>query len=431
MSKIDETVDSGLCVECGLCTAVCPKNCIVLKDRGTPEIHEGCIACGLCAEICPGQPFDYKAVYEKEKLSPETDFWAGAFRSCYRLVHKDAALLKNSTSGGAVSGMVKKLLEKGSYDAAFLVEDNRFDKRAGVGLHKTVAAIVEKAVIDRVEKTAKSRYIPVSQAAAAEYMLKNREAKLILVGTACAIHGFLNIIDRFKLCRENYLLLGLFCDSCMGYEVYDYFCQHPKVKGQIEEFYFRDKAKKGWPGDMRIVCEGGRVLNLDRSARMEVKEHFKMERCLYCLDKLNQFADISFGDDYSSSKRDFKGASAVIVRSEAGTAAFEACKEEFEVRVASIEDIVRTQHLNKRRDNYYYGRLKGLSVALPPIAEELKEETSAYEKAYRSKLAKLKSARKMSYSEIQRSISVKKKLLDRLKKLKSDVLYVIYGSKGH
>ncbi|HDZ69039.1 MAG TPA: 4Fe-4S dicluster domain-containing protein [Phycisphaerales bacterium] len=61
------TIDTERCKGCGLCVAVCPKNCIVISERSNktgyypaqacPDsaLHknDGCTGCAMCAIICP------------------------------------------------------------------------------------------------------------------------------------------------------------------------------------------------------------------------------------------------------------------------------------------------------------------------------------------------------------------------------------------
>jgi ferredoxin len=41
------------CDFCGACVAVCPPDCIELKEADITIEHEICIDCDLCANICP------------------------------------------------------------------------------------------------------------------------------------------------------------------------------------------------------------------------------------------------------------------------------------------------------------------------------------------------------------------------------------------
>ncbi len=53
---------------------------------------------------------------------------------------------------------------------------------------------------------------------------------------------------------------------------------------------------------------------------MRVKEIFQLKRCIYCCDKLNQFADISLGDDYVNHKGSMQvnGRNLVVLRTQEG-----------------------------------------------------------------------------------------------------------------
>ncbi|MFQ6056860.1 MAG: 4Fe-4S dicluster domain-containing protein [Methanosarcinales archaeon] len=39
--------------KCGICVGQCPKDAIVLEDKGNAKITPACILCGKCLEVCP------------------------------------------------------------------------------------------------------------------------------------------------------------------------------------------------------------------------------------------------------------------------------------------------------------------------------------------------------------------------------------------
>ena len=41
------------CDFCEVCVAVCPVNCIEVRESSIQIFHEVCIDCDLCVEICP------------------------------------------------------------------------------------------------------------------------------------------------------------------------------------------------------------------------------------------------------------------------------------------------------------------------------------------------------------------------------------------
>lgn len=356
MSTVENTVNDNLCISCGICKAVCPVNCIRYeKEKGlwVPVIDkEKCIQCGKCYQICPGKGFDYTKNLPEAEAST---FWFGECRGVYIAWTRDEKRRQNAVSGGVVTELVYNLLEGGEYDAAFLVGTHQYQDRQ---------AYTERYVKgDTLEDSQKSRYLPVSQEKAAAYILSHRKEKVILVGTGCFVQGICNIIQSCHLKRENYFIIGLFCDRTMSWEVIDYFSKHPALKGEkLSKLYFRTKDAGGWPGGVQMETDSGRVIKLPNTERMKVKDYFYPERCMYCLDKLNMFADISVGDNYTGEYSDALGSSSVIVRTDQGVRIWEKYQSHFECRKSAAELIKKSQHLARRKENCRYAGLKEKSI---------------------------------------------------------------------
>jgi ferredoxin len=47
------TIRKDRCDFCGTCVAVCPENCIEVREASIHIYHSECIDCDLCVEICP------------------------------------------------------------------------------------------------------------------------------------------------------------------------------------------------------------------------------------------------------------------------------------------------------------------------------------------------------------------------------------------
>ena len=313
-----------------------------------PEISEECVECGLCRKVCPHNSLtDYDGT---EKLE---EYILGEYKSVFCAKNKDRELLKDAASGGVVTGIIRRLLDKGEYDSAFLVCGYNYN-----------APIMTKRFTagDSLKGTTRSRYLTVSHENTVRYMLEHPDERIIIVGTGCAIQGFLNTINvQRKLHRENYLLIGLFCEKTMNYNVIRYFSQHKAGHGRtIKEFYFKHKAAGGWPGNVRIVYEDESVCDLPNTERMKVKDYFSCERCLYCLDKLNRNADISVGDNYIKKNADPEGVSSVIVRTEIGRRVWEICRDGFEYHVDAAEELLKAQVISSKAGNFEFAKIKGL-----------------------------------------------------------------------
>ncbi len=82
-----------------------------------------------------------------------------------------------------------------------------------------------------------------------------------------------------------------------------------------------------------------------------------MSRCLFCLDKLNMVADISFGDCYIEEKSSANGKSNVIVRSEKGRKIFDKYSYLFTLESEDIGRVRKSQYLSDRRGNLQYAKV--------------------------------------------------------------------------
>ena len=401
---VSEVVETGHCVSCGLCASVCPRACIELHRKNgmyQPCIDEKkCIQCGICNRVCPGNQFDYNREYA---CSSEPDnFWVGNYIKILSMQTQNREILMSATSGGVVTQIVKNLLDSGEYDCAFLV--NTHDFKQQVRTKK-----FEKS--DDILQSTKSRYIPVAQNEAMAYALKHREKKIIFVGTGCSVHGILNVIREFSLNRDHYFIIGLFCDRTMHYGIFDFFNQHPKCNGKLSELVFRTKESGGWPGNMRLNLCNGQVVDLKASERMLVKEYFQLERCLYCLDKLNQFADLSIGDDYAISKNDKYGRSAVMIRSDKGESVIDSMKGCFHSYVIPEESVVKGQKIHLREKNLAFIKYKKLNAAIPQkVIEAFAEQKKDFGTEYQSRISKIKMGEQCSYKNIISKIPFRKKV---------------------
>ena len=332
--SVSSVVRDKLCIGCEICSTICPKNCISyeLKDKGIyePVIDQTlCIECGLCEKVCPGKN-------RNDGIStPYSE------NDAFLAYSTEKEICDNATSGGVVTSIIKKMLETKTYDVAFALEGNDVSQK------KEAVKLELKDLLS----SQKSRYITVSHAKTANYMLENPDKKLIIVGTPCAVSGLINLIVLKKLNRDNYLFIGLFCDGTMSYNVLEYFDKHPKLKGGLKKFNFRDKRVGGWPGNILAVTNDNTEVQLPKSERMMVKSYFKPERCLYCLDKLNRLADISVGDNYVEGRKRAQGGNAVIINTDLGRHIWFQVSDRIKAEVCDINEVIASQKLEQKKKN--------------------------------------------------------------------------------
>lgn len=345
-----ETRRRNLCISCGVCKNVCKRKCIkYVRDIGgggyLPYVEKDrCINCGLCLEICPGVKVDYIELYEYLEQGYPKNIFLGNYLECFNAYANSDILRNNGVSGGVATSIIKYCILNKIFEGAFVVNATKFESQIISEYIDTVVGI---------EKSQKSRYLPVSHEEAVKQILLNRNKRYIIIGTSCAIQGIIKVIMKFKLNRDNYLLLGLFCDKILNYNFYDYFEDNFAKKNSIDKFYFRYKETCGWPGNVHIDFKNGKSKNISRVERIRVKDIFCPERCLYCIDKLNQFSDISLGDNYSNKKMIFMDSNSIIVRTDIGKKIINEMINSNYISVLPIEinDIYNSQKIADRVKN--------------------------------------------------------------------------------
>lgn len=353
---IEKTTKNDLCVSCGICKAVCPVDAINMKPQNgqyIPQIdHSKCIDCGKCLKICPGYEVDYTELYENKEWNYPNNIFEGNFINSYITYTKDDKIRKEATSGGVITNLLIKLTKDSLYDKAFVVDFNPGEK----------SEVKSKAVDSKEDiiKAAKSKYLPVSVEDVCNYIKEHQDDKVIVVGTSCHFHGINKFAIEENLSLGNVLFFGLFCDRTLNLNLLEFFKDnYIGSEDKLYSFDYRNKEDKGWPGNLKIKLEKGKEKYIDRKIRMWLKPYFTLNRCLFCIDKLNQLADISFGDCYIRGEESYLGKSNIIIRSKKGQVVFNKVKDILEYEEVSFDKIVESQHIDKRKDNLKYDRFNG------------------------------------------------------------------------
>lgn len=347
--KIDTVITTramDLCVSCGICASICPVSAISMQfQRGqfVPYINENCTKCGICLKICPGIDFLPKEFKEKDLSIMQKD----NCMECYTAFTTDIEIRVKSSSGGIITQFVSNLISNGDYDYVFVLNFTHFSGKE-IKLEKTNDT-------NFILASAKSKYVPVSFYNVAEELKKRKEEKYIIIGTGCEIYGIKKFIKEIKLKEDNLLFLGLFCEKTLNFNLFAYYeKQYKKANEKISEFYFKNKEKNGWPGDTKIVFDSKREIFIDRRVRIQLKDYFQLRRCLVCLDKLNYYADISFGDCYIKGCEDWLGKSNIVIRSVKGREVFVRYMWLFKTEQVSLDAILYSQSISFKKQNILF-----------------------------------------------------------------------------
>lgn len=349
--NIVKTRKLDLCTSCEICAAVCPKSAIVMEykyGQFLPKVNdEKCTNCGLCLKLCPGIDIDPLKL-RQEKIS--NHIFDGLCLESYTAYSNDPEIRKNSTSGGLITTLIIELIKNKKCDAVFVLDFDKFNGKP-VRLKATNN-------INEIINAAKSKYIPASVYNVISILKKKDNRKYIIVGTPCQIYGIKKFIKKFKISEDNLVFLGLFCDKTLNFNIIQYFKDiYSKLNEQLIKFEFRTKEKYGWPGNSKVYFDSGRKLIVDRSVRIQLKNYFQLNRCLFCYDKLNRLADISFGDCYIEGKGEFNGKSSVIVRTKKGKEIFDKYSYLFNLKEENIAEIRKSQHIIDKNKNLEFNKI--------------------------------------------------------------------------
>lgn len=338
VSKIREF---GLCTSCEICSASCPFDAISMRyedGQFVPKVDSSkCTDCGLCYKACPG-------------MDIKTDgLDAGPHLEAYSAYTKNREILQNSTSGGCISQLVIDLLNKGRFRGAFVLDFDTFKRKP--------ARLTLATNESEVKKASRSKYIPASVYNVIKELERSEKPNFIIVGTPCQLSGIKRFIELKGIDDSGLLFLGLFCEKTLNYNVLRYFEErYSKKDEKLVRFDFKNKEKDGWPGHPKLYFDSGRTLMVSRDERIKVKDYYQLERCIYCTDKLNRMADISFGDCYIAGK-DNPGRSSIVIRTEKGQNIWEECSDSFVHEPSSFESIKRSQHWSDKKENLDLARL--------------------------------------------------------------------------
>jgi len=349
--NIVKTRELDLCTSCEICAAVCPKGAIIMEykyGQFLPKVNdEKCTKCGLCLKLCPGIDIDPLKL-RQEKIS--NHIIDGHCLESYTAYSNDSEIRRNSTSGGLITTLIIELIKNKEFDAVFVLDFNKFDGKP--------ARLKATNNINEIINAAKSKYIPASVYNVINILKKKDNRKYIIVATPCQIYGIKKFIKKFEISEGNLVFLGLFCDKTLNFNIIQYFKDiYGKLNEQLIKFEFRTKEEYGWPGNSKIYFSSSRDIIVDRKVRVQLKKFFQLNRCLFCYDKLNRLADISFGDCYIEGESDFNGKSSVIIRTKKGKEIFDKYLYLFTLEKVNIEEIRKSQHIIDKNKNIEFNKI--------------------------------------------------------------------------
>lgn len=334
------------CTGCRACEQLCTNRCISMRTDKEgfliSDVSEaGCIDCGLCTKICP-----------QNKIANAT--------KPHRVValrYKDDKVLLNSASGGAFVGMAATVLEQDGvvYGAAYQRD-------------LTVVHIAVESICD-LKKLQSSKYVQsdtLNTYSDVKTMLRGGR-EILYSGTPCQIGGLYAYLGRDY---PNLLTAEIICHGVPSPKLFAKYLEWLKIKynEDILHYDFRDKTA-GW--GLRYKTKT-KTKTIHISARSDPYYWYFLQgytyreccyRCKYATEK--RISDFTLGDYWGIQSEhpsfyDMKGISLMLINTDKAEKWFENNKHLFYTQESSFdkaskwnENLIRPTKRPEIRDAIY------------------------------------------------------------------------------
>lgn len=325
-NNVSLTVKAGLCMGCGLCEDICPKNCISIETENTniPVVDDkACINCGLCRKVCAGQGVEIEK-RAKEYFGESCNYhkMLGHYLRTYKGYSTEYDIRYHCASGGCLSQLLIWLLDKGEIDGAIVTgyqKDKPMEPRAYVARNR-----------EDVLAGKSSKYCVVTMNGIARE-IHETPGRYVVVGLPCHIHAFRKYSSVDKTVGERIVgYFTIFCSSNKNMDSQKYMLWRYKIdKNKLAEFSYRDEGCLGsvFFREKNRIPMGKPIEFLDfyRGARA----FFSISRCAVCSDFFGELGDICFGDlNVNGPNDDPIGINSIISRSAYWDSLLQKCAEE-------------------------------------------------------------------------------------------------------
>mgnify|MGYP002581571268 FL=1 len=325
-----EVTEKQNCCGCTACVAVCPKNCIEMKEDMEgflyPEVDQSsCIHCNACDRVCP-------ILNVKERKPFE--------QSAYIVQNKDVEVLRESTAGGAFTAIAKYVIHNSG--VVF-----------GVELNKNLEAhhiYVED--VTELKRFRNSKYVQSSVGGTlrkVKFFLEQGKT-VCFSGTPCQIEG---LKCYLKKDYENLITVDVVCRAVPSPLIFRKYVelQKQELEDDIKTVRFRDKYYGYKYSTMNVVTDRNhgnyhQGVESDPWLRAFFSNICDRPSCHNCHFR-NQYrvSDFTIWDCFPAGRvskelDNDKGATRVLVHTDKGRRIFEAIKDDFSYVEVKPEEAV-------------------------------------------------------------------------------------------
>ena len=307
------------CTGCMACRFACPKAAISMEEdiEGflQPKVNSNlCVECGICTKVCPKEkPIDYDHSFSQRYFAA-------------RMVNRKERL--ETQSGGVCTVFSQKAIESNKgvvYGVGFDSEWNAIHKRA------TTTKGIEEF---KGSKYVQSNIEQVYDSIIADIKNKGIE-QIVVTGTACQIAGIKSFLKIKKQPLDKIVFIDIICHGVPSPKVWrDHLKIDVKREG-LKNVKFRNK-RFGWSSHTETYYYKNSFSHgkcYTHFFYMEVISRKCCNSCIYA--SYNRESDITVADFWGYKKAglsyDSFGISECLINTPKGEAFFDRCKDSLEV----------------------------------------------------------------------------------------------------
>ncbi len=345
---IDEVINPGYCSGCGVCAATINSPYTIEFD--TQGMYKPTLnhqkATKETAQVCPF----FNGSNNEDQLG---DALFKATRDIYHHVStgyylrlltgyvKDETMRLHSTSGGFVTWLSLKLLERDDVDGIVHVKASNHDNKL---FEYEISYSKEE-----VTQGATSKYYPVEMSQVIN-QIRQSDKRFVFVGIPCFIKAIRLLIKEDASFKKHVAYtIGIVC----GHLKSTWFTKAMTMElgldpDQLQHFDYRIKVEGQPASEFAVKAHTKQTSAFAMASDLSVSDWgqgpFQLKACDYCDDVLAELADVTCGDAWLEKyESDHRGASIMIIRNPIIDQLLKTYQTELSTEVATIEQIIQTQ----------------------------------------------------------------------------------------
>ncbi|HCB96140.1 MAG TPA: hydrogenase [Ruminococcus sp.] len=315
------------CCGCTACMSACPKKCISMVEDNEgfkyPVVNmDLCVNCGLCEKVCP-----IINTQTNGKDMPNT---------AYVVRNNDPEIVKNSTSGGAVTAFCEEILSQNG-----IIFGGAFDKDFNV-CHSSAETVQE------LSKFRSSKYVQSDLGNTFSEVKKSLDSGRIVMfsGTPCQVEGLKNFLRKPY---DNLFTVDFVCRAVPSPYVWKKYREYMESKFDSKITYanFREKTYGYHSANLTLRFANGKKSIENTNTDYMLKSFFdgicSRPSCYDCkFRKETRVSDLTVFDCWDITRYvkdledDDKGYTAVIIQSHKGAEMLKKVSDKLTVYPADV-----------------------------------------------------------------------------------------------